>query len=149
MLSFNKVLKSMYPAALEWLVWVSYVSYLYMGCTCFLLVSIRAELELWCTMFKYLSSLRKILWSLEYIAMISTHENIKYNNKDFSMMTYVMFNFFKSLTLKILNPIVMMIVLIALFERICLKEMKFSGNWDACQTESCESKVWHFLKFVY
>ena len=44
------------------------------------------------------------------------------------MMTYVMFNCLKSLTMKILNPIDMMIDLIALFERICLKEMKFSGS---------------------
>ena len=55
--------------------------------------------------------------------MISTLENIKYNKKEFPMMTYVMFNCLKSLTMKILNPIDMMIDLIALFERIC-----FEGN---------------------
>ncbi len=55
--------------------------------------------------------------------MISTLENIKYNKKEFSMMTYVMFNCLKSLTMKILNPIEMMIDLIALFEMIC-----FEGN---------------------
>jgi hypothetical protein len=60
--------------------------------------------------------------------MISTLENIKYNNKEFPMMTYVMFNYLKSLTMKILNPIDMIIGLIALYENICLKEMKFSGN---------------------
>ena len=60
--------------------------------------------------------------------MISTLENIKYNKKKFSMMTYVMFNCLKSLTMKMLNPIDTMIDLRALFERICLKEMKFSGN---------------------
>ncbi len=60
--------------------------------------------------------------------MISTLENIKYNKKKFPMMTIVMFNCLKSLTMKILNPIDMMIDLIALFEKICLKEMKFSGS---------------------
>ena len=60
--------------------------------------------------------------------MISTLENIKYNKKEFPMMTYVMFNCLKSLTMKIFNPVDMMIDLIALFERICLKEMKFSGS---------------------
>ena len=53
--------------------------------------------------------------------MISTLENIKYNKKEFPMMTYVMFNCLKSLTMKILNPMDMMIGLIALFERICVE----------------------------
>jgi hypothetical protein len=55
--------------------------------------------------------------------MISTLANIKYKKKEFPMMTYVIFNCLKSLTMKILNPIDMMIYLIALFERIC-----FEGN---------------------
>ena len=46
--------------------------------------------------------------------MISTLENIKYNKKKFSMMTYVMFNCLKSLTMKIFNLVDIMIDLIAL-----------------------------------
>jgi hypothetical protein len=36
-------------------------------------------------------------------------------------MTYAMFNYLKSLTMKILTPIDMMIYLIALFEMICFE----------------------------
>ena len=94
----------------------------------FLLVPIRVELELWCTLFKSLSSLRRILWSSrKHCHDFYTWWYQIWTTKMFPIMTCVMFDSLKSLTID------MMIDLIALFETSCLKEMKFSGNWDACQ----------------
>jgi hypothetical protein len=50
--------------------------------------------------------------------MISRLENIKYNKKKFPMMTIVMFNCLKNLTMKILNPIDIMIDLITLLKGV-------------------------------
>ena len=49
----------------------------------------------------------------------------------------VLLNCLKSLALKILSTIDVMIDLIALFEKICLQEPMFSSNWDACQNLTC------------